>query len=81
MWARFTVAVKGWKTIIWSVFLMLLGAGLTALTALDGDMVAAVLPDKYKVFAPMIYSFAVAIIGGVTAYLRSITDTSVGQKE
>jgi len=80
MWGRISATLKGWKTIIWSAFLGVLGVVLTALTALNGDMIAALLPDRYKVFSPLIYSLLIAIIGAITAWLRVVTTGPVGTK-
>ena len=79
MWGSITQTLKGWKTIIWSGFVTLLGAITAALTALNGDMVAALLPDRYKPFSPVVYSLAMTAIGGITGWLRFVTDTPVGQ--
>ena len=76
MWASLKQTLKGWKTAIWSVFLIALGLGLTALSALDIVQLTAILPEKYKPFAPML----LAIIGGITGYLRSITTGPMGSK-
>ena len=76
MWAAFVDSIKGWKTIIWSGFLVVIGIIGTAMAALNGDMVAVILPDKYKPFIPVI----LVVIGSITASLRIVTTGPVGNK-
>ncbi len=76
MWETFKEKIKGWKTMIWSGFLVLLGLVATALSALNGDMIASLLPDKYKIFVPLLLS----VVGAVTGTLRVITTGPVGVK-
>ena len=76
MWAALVTKIKGWKTLIWSGILVALGAIGTIMAAFNGDMVAALLPDKYKPFAPMV----LMLIGAITGGLRLITTGPVGDK-
>ena len=76
MIAQLRERLKGWKTIVWSGFLVVLGLAATVLNSLDSTSMTALLPDKYKPFAPMV----LALIGGITESLRWITTTPVGQK-
>jgi drug/metabolite transporter (DMT)-like permease len=76
MFTSFLERVKGWKTIIFARALVLLGVLLTVLSALTGDEIGAMLPDKYRPFAPLV----LALVGVVTEGLRRVTDGPVGAK-
>ena len=76
MWAAFRERVKGWKTIIWSVFLVLFGIVGTIIASLNSDMIALMLPEKYRPYAPVI----LIVIGAVTGALRVSTTGPVGVK-
>jgi len=66
--------LAGWRTMAWSLFLVVLGAVLTYVSSITPDGLAALLPAKLAPFSPMLIS----IIGLVTGYLRTITTTPVG---
>lgn len=76
MFAKIRFKIEGWKTIIWARTLVLIGVVVTVLSVMTGDEVSAILPDRYKPFAPMI----LALIGIVTEALRRVTTGPVGSK-
>ena len=80
MFANIREKLKGWKTIIWSWFLILLGLvfGLIIplLDALNVAQVNAVIPEKLVPFAPLI----LVAVGEVTKRLRQVTTGPVGSK-
>lgn len=68
--------MKGWKTIIWSAALVIIGIIGTVMASLNSDMIALLLPEKYRPYAPLI----LVVIGAVTGSLRMITTGPVGEK-
>lgn len=67
--------IKGWKTVIFARLLVVAGFLATILSAMDVVQITALLPDKFKPFAPMI----LCVIGVIVEVLRRVTDTAVGQ--
>ncbi len=65
IWAR----LDGYKTFLWSRFLILAGVLLPALQALEAVDLSQLVPAKY---APYIV-VALALIGMITEYLRRVT--------
>ena len=59
--------MKGWKTIILSIVVTIIGA----LEAFDW---ANIIPDKFE-------DFLLPIVGALFLYLRTITTTAVGKSE
>ena len=76
MFAKLRFKLEGWKTIIWARALVLVGVLVTVLSVMTGDQVSAMLPDRYKPFAPMV----LAVVGIVTEGLRRMTTGPVGSK-
>jgi hypothetical protein len=80
MFAKLREKLKGYKTVIWSYILMVvggvLGIGLPLLDALDITQINAIIPQKYVPFAPLVLIF----IGQVTKMLRQATTGPVGAK-
>jgi hypothetical protein len=76
MFAKIREKIKGWKTIIWARSLILVGVLIAVLSALTGDQVAALVPDKFKPFAPLL----LVVIGLITEGLRRVTTGPVGAK-
>lgn len=74
--ANLGTKLKGWRTIIFARALVVLGLFSTVLMVVTPDQVAAFLPDKYKIFAPLI----VSAIGVFVELLRRVTDTPLGEK-
>lgn len=80
MFAKLRERMKGWKTIIWSDFLIALGVFcgviIPLLDALDIAQIGALVPDKLVKFSPLI----LVIIGQITKSLRKVTTGPVGAK-
>lgn len=76
MWAAFILKLKGWKTLVFGVFLTIAGVVCTVLMAVNDSMVQILLPDKYKPFSPLI----ITLIGMFVCQLRMVTDTRWGRK-
>jgi hypothetical protein len=76
MFAKIRFKLEGWKTIIWARALVLIGIIVTILSVMTGDQVSALLPDRYKPFAPMV----LALVGIITEALRRVTTGPVGSK-
>ena len=80
MFANIREKLKGWKTIIWSWFLIVSGVvfGLLVplLDALNVAQVNAVIPEKFVPFAPLI----LVAVGEITKRLRQVTTGPVGAK-
>jgi hypothetical protein len=76
LWSKFKLKINGWKTIIWSRFLVLLGVAVTLLAALDPGAITALIPAQYQPFAPLL----IVGIGLVTEWLRHLTVAPVGVK-
>ena len=76
MFAKLRFKLEGWKTIIWARALVVIGALVTVLSVMTGDQVSALLPDKYKPFAPLV----LVVVGLVTELLRRMTTGPVGSK-
>lgn len=80
MWAKIKFKLLGWKTIIWSDFLiavgLLTGLLLPVLDAFDVTSIGALIPQKFAPFAPLV----IALIGQVTKMLRKVTTGPVGSK-
>ena len=76
MFRKLFFKLQGWKTIIWARALVLIGVLVTVLSVLTGDQVSAMLPDKYKPFAPLVLAF----VGVITEALRRMTTGPVGSK-
>ena len=72
--------LRGWKTIIWSRFLVVLGVigGVIVpiIEAIDSSLVGALIPPKWQPFTPLI----LVAIGIVNEWLRRITTGPVGAK-
>jgi hypothetical protein len=64
--------LRGWRTVIFSGFLVALGIVLSGLSALDVVQLQVILPASLKPFAPMI----LAMVGAAVMYLRIITTTA-----
>ena len=69
--------IKGWKTMSFSAFLVILGVVGTVAMSINSEMLTSILPDKYKPFAPLILS----LIGAVVAALRMVTTGPIGEKD
>lgn len=69
IWAR----LDGYKTFLWSRFLVLAGLLLPVFQAFEMVDLAAILPAKYAPYAVM----GLALIGLVTEYLRRVTTKSL----
>jgi len=80
MFASITQKLKGWKTIIFARFLVLMGllagAVVPLLQLVNGDQIGIFIPPKYTPFIPII----VAAIGMITEWLRHVTTGPVGSK-
>ncbi len=76
MWAAFREHMKGWKTMILSAFLILSGIIGTIIASLNSDMIALLLPERFRPFAPVI----LIVIGAVTGGLRMATTGPIGVK-
>lgn len=76
VFAKLRFKLEGWKTIIWARALVLVGVAVTLLSVMTGDQVSALLPDRWKPFAPMVLT----VIGIVTEALRRVTTGPVGSK-
>jgi len=66
--------LAGWRTMAWSLFLVVAGAVLTYVSSITPAGLSGLLPSWLAPYSPMIIS----IIGLVTGYLRTITSTPVG---
>lgn len=67
--------LKGWRTVIWNAILVVVGVVGTAFAALNSDQLAAILPEKYRPFAPLILS----LIGAIGMGFRWMTTGPVGE--
>jgi hypothetical protein len=80
MFAAIRERLKGWKTIIWSRMLVVVGvvagAIVPMLGVINGDMITALLPEKALPFAPLV----LVVIGVVNETLRRFTTGPVGAK-
>jgi hypothetical protein len=80
MFAALREKLKGWKTIIWADFLMIIGFAcgiiVPILDALNIAQIGAIVPDKFVTFSPLI----LVIIGQITKSLRKVTTGPVGAK-
>ncbi len=73
-WARVGIRTKGYKTVLWSRFLVILGIFLPLLQAAGSINLEGILPPKYAPYVPLI----LVIIGIVNEKLRRLTDGPVG---
>ena len=80
MFANIRERLKGYKTIIWSYALMIvgivLGIVLPVLEALNITQINAVIPQKFVPYAPLV----LIAIGQITKMLRQVTTGPVGAK-
>ena len=80
MFAKIRETLKGYKTIIWSYALMIvgivLGIGIPVLDALNVTQINAVIPQKFVPYAPLV----LIAIGQITKMLRQATTGPVGAK-
>lgn len=80
MYAAIREKLKGWKTIIWSRALVVVGvvAGfvIPMLQMLTSEQISSLLPPHLVPWAPLI----LVAIGGVTEWLRRSTTGPVGSK-
>lgn len=73
-WYRFVMSIKGMRSRMWNVLLVVLPALVTVLDWIVSAPLLPIIPAKYQQHWPLLISF----IGLVNFYLRSITTTPEG---